>query len=109
MIHPKGYQILTRPVRLEEKTAGGIVLPEQVHKNEDLLGQVAEVISMGDQAYRDPKRFDEPWCRIGDYVVYDKYSGIPLYTRDDIQYRLIDDDMVRAVVDSPEDLRRNTL
>ena len=73
---PKGFKLLVALPELEEKTDGGVFLPEQVRERESLSTVVGFVLKMGSIAYKDDKKFpDGPWCKEGDWVVFRSYSG----------------------------------
>ena len=36
------------------------------------------VLKMGDLAYKDVEKFIEPWCKIGDWVMFARYAGARL-------------------------------
>lgn len=103
---PKGFKILIALPELEEKTDGGIYLPEQVRNTEALATVVGFVLKLGDLCYQDEKKFPNgPWCNEGDWVVFRAYSGtrIKIHGR---EFRLINDDMVEAVVEDPRGISR---
>lgn len=103
---PKGFKILIALPELEEKTDGGIYLPEQVRNTEALATVVGFVLKAGDLAYQDDKKFPTgAWCKEGEWVLFRAYSGtrIKIHGR---EFRLINDDMVEAVVEDPRGISR---
>ena len=63
---------------------------------------------MGPDAYKDINKFPEgPWCKEGDYILFGRYAGARIIMQgennDDLPLRLLDDDMILAVIDNPED------
>lgn len=103
---PKGFKILIALPELEEKTDGGIYLPEQVRNTEALATVVGFVLKAGDLAYQDEKKFPTgAWCKEGEWVLFRAYSGtrIKIHGR---EFRLINDDMVEAVVEDPRGISR---
>lgn len=64
-----GY-VLIEPVKLEKKTAAGIVLPD----THDEKSQKGKVIAMGGPIYQDGKLF-KPEFKVGNMVVYKKWGG----------------------------------
>ncbi len=104
-----GWRILVRPVRIETVTAGGIALPQQAVEEREYLQFVAQVVAMGPQCYRHPKFLDgDPWCKPGDWVLLRQYAGQGFLVRDEngeeVRVRLVNDDEVLAVADTPEAL-----
>jgi co-chaperonin GroES (HSP10) len=103
---PKGFKLLIALPELEEKTDGGIYLPEQVRNTEALATVVGFVLKAGDLAYQDEKKFPTgAWCKEGEWVLFRAYSGtrIKIHGR---EFRLINDDMVEAVVEDPRGISR---
>jgi co-chaperonin GroES (HSP10) len=103
---PRGFKILIALPELEEKTDGGIYLPEQVRNTEALATVVGFVMKMGDLCYQDEKKFPNgPWCNEGDWVLFRAYSGTRIKIHGK-EFRLINDDMVEAVVEDPRGISR---
>ena len=103
---PRGFKILIALPELEEKTDGGIHLPEQVRNTEALATVVGFVLKMGDLCYLDEKKFPNgPWCNEGDWVLFRAYSGTRIKIHGK-EFRLINDDMVEAVVEDPRGISR---
>lgn len=103
---PKGYRILIVVPDVEEKTKGGIIRPDVVKSKEEIASIVGCVVSMGPDCYSDPDRFPEgPYCHVGDWVMFRAYSGTRFKTGGK-EYRLINDDVVEATLDSPEGIER---
>jgi hypothetical protein len=67
-------------------------------------------MKMGSLAYKDQDKFpDGPWCKEGDFVLMRAYSGtrFKVIDKDGSQeFRLINDDMVEAVVEDPRGITR---
>jgi chaperonin GroES len=102
VIQPTGYRLLIRLRELGEMTRGGIVMPGAARAALEAATQMGEVLAMGDTAYRDREKFPgEPWCEVGDIVLMREYSGTR-FKVDGVEYRLINDDTVEAVVHRPE-------
>ena len=48
---------------------------------------------------------DQPWCRTGDYVMFRANSGTR-FKVDGVEYRLMNDDSIEAVVNDPRGVAR---
>jgi len=98
---PTGYRILIMPFTGKKKTDGGILLTDETVERERLAAVVGYVLKVGEDAYSDQKRFQSPWCKEGDWVLFGRYAGakIPL---DGGEVRILNDDEVIATVSSPE-------
>lgn len=104
---PKGYKILCAIPPADEHFEGSnIVKSDGLRKQEEWGTTVLLVLKLGDLAYADKEKFPTgPWCKEGDFVLTRTYSG----TRFKIagqELRLLNDDMVEAVVDDPRGVMR---
>ena len=103
---PVGYRILIAIPEKEQKTDGGVLLPEDTRKREEAASMVGMVLKMGPDAYTDTERFPNgPWCKEGDFILMRSYSG----TRIEIhgqEFRVINDDYVEAVVEDPRGIKK---
>ena len=103
---PSGYKILISIPEHEEKTDGGIYIPDQVKTAEETASIVGLVIKMGSLAYYDDEKFPTgPYCKEGDFVIFRSYSGTRMKVKGK-EFRLINDDTVEAVVDDPRGFER---
>ena len=66
-IQPLADRILVQPQEAEEKTAGGIIIPDTAKKERPIEGKVLAV----GQGTKD----EEMVLKVGDKVLYGKYSG----------------------------------
>ena len=65
-------------------------------------------MDMGDQAYADKERFPTgAWCKQGDYVMFRANTGTR-FTVNGLEYRLMNDDSIEAVIDDPAGIQRAT-
>ena len=103
---PKGYKLLIPIPNMEEKTQGGVIIPDKLKGLEQTASIVGLVISVGQAAYKDADKFpDGPYCKEGDFVIFRSYSGTRFKLRGE-EFRLINDDTVEAVVDDPREYTR---
>lgn len=103
---PTGYQILVVPIRPEEKTEGGIIKVAQTRRDEQTSAVVGHVVRMGPDCYKDEKRFPNgPYCDVGDWVIFHAYSGTRIMVAKQ-EFRLLDDDTIKAVVTDPRLITR---
>lgn len=68
---PLGDRILVKPMAQEEKTKGGIILPDSAKEKP----QKGEVIAVGKGKVTDEGKVIEMELKPGDMVLYGKYSG----------------------------------
>ena len=103
---PKGYKLLIAIPKLEEKTQGGVIIPDKLKGLEQTASIIGLVIALGEAAYKDAEKFpDGPYCKEGDFVIFRSYSGTRFKLRGE-EFRLINDDTVEAVVDDPREYTR---
>jgi co-chaperonin GroES (HSP10) len=102
---PVGYQILVAKPKIEDKTEGGILKPQEFLRKEEAGSVVGYVVGMGDLAYADKERFPTPWCKDGDFVLIGAYRG-SRFSVDGEEFVIINDDMILATVDDPRGINR---
>lgn len=96
----KGWRILVEPYVPSEKTAGGIWKPDAARETEEHAATCAKVLAMGPLCYKDEK-YGEPWCKVGDWIIMQKWGG-KRFELKGAKLRMINDDEVLGVVESPE-------
>jgi len=101
-INPVGHRILIKPLEIAEVSKGGIILTTETTKDrEQMANTTGVVIAMGDGCYVEDA---QPWCAVGDKVIFAKYAGL-LYTGKDGQnYRIINDHDITGTLDADVDL-----
>ena len=104
---PAGYRVLVALPQPEETVAGTSVLKTETAKtNDHIMSIIGLVVDMGDQAYSDTARFPTgAWCKEGDFVMFRMNSGTR-FTIGGIEYRLMNDDSIEAVVTDPSGIQR---
>jgi chaperonin GroES len=99
-LRPAGWRILIKPNEVSEKSKGGVYIPDDLQDIAKLSNVVGQVIAVGSEAYRDPKKFTSAWVEEGQWVVISKFGGAK-FKHNGEEYRLINDDEVLAIVDDP--------
>ena len=103
---PTGYRLLIALPEIDEKTQGGVIMPDGLVKDESTASIIGFVIKMGSDAYADKERFPNgAWCKEGDFVIFRSYSGTRFKVAGK-EFRLINDDTVEGVVDDPRGYSR---
>lgn len=92
-LKPLGDRILVKISEAEEKTAGGIFLPDTAKEKQ----QVGEVVEVGSGKRNDDGSYQQLEVKVGDKVLYSKYGGtdIKLGSED---YVLLREQDILAVV-----------
>lgn len=92
------FKVLVEPKKAEERTKGGIVLPEIVVEKDQhasMEGTLAAVSPLAFSYEEWPKGTRLP--QVGDTVIFARYSGITVKGADGKDYRLMNDKDVVAV------------
>jgi co-chaperonin GroES (HSP10) len=91
-IHPSGWRILVQPIVVEEKTASGIIVSHgELADREQMANTTGTVVEVGPECNN--------WTKSGDKVVFGKFSGLLYVGKDNVKYRIINDDDIVAVLD----------
>ena len=87
-IKPLADRVLIEPAAAEDKTAGGIIIPDTAKEKP----QKGNVVAIG------PGKKDEPMTvKVGDNVLYGKYAGTEI-TIDGANYLIMRESDIVAVV-----------
>ena len=92
-IKPLGDRIVIKPAPAEEKTKGGIILPDTA-KEKPVVG---EVVAVGPGRKADDGKQVTMDIKVGDKVLYGKYSGTEV-TLDGAEYLIMRETDVFAIV-----------
>jgi chaperonin GroES len=68
---PLHDRVLVRRIEAEEKTAGGIIIPDTAKEKP----QEGEVVAVGPGARADSGKLVEPGVKTGDRILFGKWSG----------------------------------
>jgi len=101
---PVGYRLLIRPYQPAAKTKGGLHLADTTRETIQMTTVVGVVIKMGDMCFKDKDKFPNgPWCKLGQFVVYGRYSGARFQTKFG-EHRILNDDEIIGTIKNPEDI-----
>jgi len=92
-IQPLGDRILIKPLEAEEKTKGGIVLPDTAKEKP----QEGKVVAVGKGRVLESGKVEPLEVKVGDIVLYGKYSGTEI-TKDGEEYLFVKDEDVLAII-----------
>lgn len=93
-IIPTGGHLLVLPEKVEEMTAGGIILPQDTQEKEQQAATRGTLIAVGKSAWADID--DHAWASVGDKISYSRYAGVSMAGEDGEDYVLINDNDVLA-------------
>jgi len=94
-LKPLGDRVLIKPTVEEEKSKGGILLPDTVSKEKP---QVGEILEIGPGAANKEGKIIPMIVKKGDKVVYAKYSGTDIKGDDDEDYLILSEKDILAIV-----------
>ena len=92
-VKPLGDRVFVKVSASEEKTAGGILLPDTAKEKP----QVVEVVQVGSGKRNDDGSRQEMEVKIGDKVLYSKYAGTDVKLGGD-EYVLLSEKDILAIV-----------
>jgi chaperonin GroES len=93
-IKPLGDRVLVKPCEEKEKTKGGIVLPDTAKEKP----QEGKIIAVGEGKKTDDGKTIPLSLKVGDKVLYGKYSGTEI-TVDGEEYLIIREEDILAIVE----------
>jgi chaperonin GroES len=94
-LRPLRDKVVVKPSEEEEKTAGGIFLPDTAKKKP----QEGRVVAVGSGRLLDDGTIKPLTVQVGDTVIYSKYGGTEV-TIEGQDYVLLDEDQIFAVVEN---------
>jgi chaperonin GroES len=92
-VKPLADRILVKPLEAEEKTKGGIIIPDNAKEKP----QKGEVVAVGPGKIADNGQKIAMELKKGDKVLYGKYSGTEV-TIDGQEYLMVKESDVLAVI-----------
>lgn len=92
-IQPLADRIVVEVLAAKEKTKSGIVLPDTAKEKP----QEAKVIAVGKGKVTDDGKTVAPEVKVGDIILFGKYSGTEI-TMDDKEYLILREEDILAIV-----------
>lgn len=92
-IQPLGDRILVKPLPAEEKTKGGIIIPDTAKERP----QEGEVVAVGKGRPAGDKTTPLE-VKKGDRVLYSKYAGTEVRGKDGQEYLIMKEDDILAII-----------
>ena len=93
-IKPLGDRIIVKALEAEEKTKGGIVLPDTAKEKP----QEGEVVAVGKGRRLEDGKVQALEVKVGNRILYGKYSGTEIATKDGSEYLIMKEEDVLAIV-----------
>ncbi|MGH8000178.1 MAG: co-chaperone GroES [Brasilonema sp.] len=92
-VKPLGDRVFVKVSAAEEKTAGGLYLPDNAKEKP----QVGEVVAVGEGKLKDDGARQALDVKVGDKVLYSKYAGTDIKLGTD-EYVLLSEKDILAIV-----------
>lgn len=93
-IKPLADRVIVKPLEAEEKTKGGILLPETAKEKP----QEGKVIAVGKGKTLDNGHIQTPEVKVGDRVLYGKYSGNEITTKEGDELLIMREEDILGIV-----------
>lgn len=93
-IQPLGDRIVVKALDAQEVTKGGIVLPDSVKEKP----QEGKVVAVGKGKVLDSGSVQAPEVKVGDRVLYGKYSGTEITTKEGEELLIMKEEDILAIV-----------
>ncbi len=93
-IRPLGDRVVIKPAEREEKTKGGIYLPDTATKERP---QEGEVLAVGEGRRDDSGKLVPMNVQVGDRVLFAKYSGTE-FKIDDVEYLILAEKDILGII-----------
>lgn len=100
-IQPTEYKVLIKPKEAENKSKGGILLPDDKIERDQFAQMEGELVAVSPLAFTYATQgewngADRP--KPGDRVLFAKYAGALVKGKDGVDYRLVNDKDIAAVL-----------
>jgi chaperonin GroES len=93
-IKPLGDRVVIKPLEAEAKTKGGIVLPDTAKEKP----QEGKVVAVGKGKVLDNGTVQPPEVKVGDKVLYAKYSGNEITTKEGEELLIMREEDILAII-----------
>jgi len=93
-LRPLGDRVVVEPLEAQEKTKGGIILPDTAKEKP----QQGKIIAVGKGRIDENGKHVPMEVKVGDVILYGKYSGTEV-TIDDKEYVILREEDILAIVE----------
>jgi chaperonin GroES len=100
-IQPTEYKVLIDPKPVEEKSRGGIIIPDMTKESEKYAQIEGRIVAVSHLAftYATPDEWVDKKPKPGDAVLYAKYAGVRVKGKDGKEYVLVNDKDIAALIE----------
>jgi len=93
-IKPLGDRVVIKPLEAESKTKGGILLPDTAKEKP----QEGKVVAVGKGKVLENGSVQAPEVKVGDKVLYGKYSGNEITTKEGEELLIMREEDILAII-----------
>ena len=93
-IQPLGDRVVVKALEAQEVTKGGIVLPDTAKEKP----QEGKIVAVGKGKILESGQVQTPEVKVGDRVLYGKYSGTEITTKDGEELLIMKEEDILAIV-----------
>ncbi len=93
-IQPLGDRIVVKPLEAETKSKGGIVIPDTAKEKP----QEGKVVAVGKGKVLESGTLQAPEVKVGDKVLYGKYSGNEITTKEGEELLIMREEDILAII-----------
>ncbi|MDP2938425.1 MAG: co-chaperone GroES [Candidatus Omnitrophota bacterium] len=93
-IQPLGDRVVVKPLEAEAKTKGGIVIPDTAKEKP----QEGKVVAVGKGKVLESGTVQAPEVKVGDKVLYGKYSGNEITTKEGEELLIMREEDILAII-----------
>jgi len=93
-IHPLGDRVLVKALEAEAKSKGGIVIPDTAKEKP----QEGKVVAVGKGKVLENGTIQSPEVKAGDKVLYGKYSGNEITTKEGEELLIMREEDILAII-----------
>ena len=93
-IRPLGDRVVVKALEAESKTKGGIVLPDTAKEKP----QEGKVVAVGKGKVLENGTVQPPEVKVGDKVLYGKYSGSEITTKEGEELLIMREEDILAII-----------
>jgi len=93
-MQPLGDRVVVQPLEAESKTKGGILLPDTAKEKP----QEGKIVAVGKGKMLDSGTIQAMEVKVGDKVLYGKYSGNEITTKDGDELLIMREEDILAII-----------
>ncbi|MCX5710573.1 MAG: co-chaperone GroES [Candidatus Omnitrophica bacterium] len=93
-IKPLGDRVVVKPLEAETKTRGGILIPDTAKEKP----QEGKVVAVGKGKVLENGSVQAPEVKVGDKVLYGKYSGNEITTKEGDELLIMREEDILAII-----------